>query len=52
MEFVSNQANIIQRPMLQANPSRLFPCIPVSRGYVWGFTYETLMMVISDRYIY
>ncbi|WP_028578852.1 NUDIX hydrolase [Desulfogranum japonicum] len=52
MEFVTNQANIIQRPMLPGKPGQLFPCIPVSRGYVWGFTFETLMMVISDRYIY
>ena len=31
-------------------PDVLFPCLPATDGFVWGFTYETLMMVIADRY--
>jgi len=48
--YVSDQANIVKRPMSPRCPDRLFPCLPASQGVVWGFTFETLMMVIADRY--
>ncbi len=50
LDYVSNSANIIKRPMSPRCPDVLFPCIPATEGFIWGFTYETLMMVISDRY--
>nr|WP_321466334.1 CoA pyrophosphatase [uncultured Desulfobulbus sp.] len=50
LEYVSDSANIIKRPMSPRCPDVLFPCIPATEGFIWGFTYETLMMVISDRY--
>ncbi len=51
MAFIANRINTIQRPMLPENPNRMYPCIPASKGYVWGFTYEALMMILADRYI-
>lgn len=50
LDYVTDSANIIKRPMSPRCPKVLFPCIPVSEGFIWGFTYETLMMVIADRY--
>ncbi len=50
LEYVADQSNIIKRPMSPRCPDVLFPCIPALQGFVWGFTYETLMMVIADRY--
>lgn len=50
LDYVSDRANIIKRPMSPRCPDVLFPCIPATEGFIWGFTYETLMMVISDRY--
>ncbi|MBM9614358.1 CoA pyrophosphatase [Desulfobulbus rhabdoformis] len=50
LDYVSDSANIIKRPMSPRCPEVLFPCIPATEGYIWGFTYETLMMVIADRY--
>ena len=35
---------------IRSCPQRLFPCLPASKGLVWGFTFETLMMIIADRY--
>ncbi len=51
LDYVSNIENIIKKPMSPYNPQKLFPCLPASRGFVWGFTFETLMMVIADRYL-
>jgi len=50
LDYVSDSANIIKRPMSPRCPDVLFPCIPATEGFIWGFTYETLMMVINDRY--
>ncbi|MBM9537096.1 NUDIX hydrolase [Desulfobulbus alkaliphilus] len=50
LDYVADRENIIERPMSPRCPEVLFPCIPATRGFVWGFTYETLMMVIADRY--
>jgi len=50
LEYISNKGNIMNRPMSPRCPETLFPCIPATAGFVWGFTYETLMMVIADRY--
>jgi 8-oxo-dGTP pyrophosphatase MutT (NUDIX family) len=50
LEYIADSANIIQRPMSPRCPDILFPCIPATEGFVWGFTYETLMMIIADRY--
>ncbi len=48
--YAADDTNVIQRPMSPRCPQRLFPCLPASKGLVWGFTFETLMMVIADRY--
>jgi len=50
LDYVGDAANIIQRPMSPRCPNVLFPCIPATEGFIWGFTYETLMLVIADRY--
>lgn len=50
LDYISDTSNIIQRPMSPRCPDVLFPCIPVTEGFVWGFTYEMLMVVIADRY--
>ncbi|WP_028583451.1 NUDIX hydrolase [Desulfogranum mediterraneum] len=50
LDYVADDANIVRRPMSPRCPQTLFPCIPASLGFVWGFTFEALMMVISDRY--
>lgn len=50
LDYIADRANIIQRPMSPRYPDTLFPCLPATEGFVWGFTYETLMMVIADRY--
>jgi len=50
LEYVADKSNIIKRAMSSRCPEVLFPCIPATEGFVWGFTYETLMMVIADRY--
>ena len=50
LKYAADQANIIRKPMSPRYPDKLFPCLPASRGVVWGFTLETLMMIISDRY--
>ena len=48
--YVADRTNIIERAMSPRCPDILFPCIPATAGFVWGFTYETLMMVVADRY--
>ena len=50
LEYISDKANITKRAMSPRCPHVLFPCLPATAGFVWGFTYETLMMVIADRY--
>ncbi len=50
LEYVADRTNTIKRAMSPRCPDVLFPCIPATAGYVWGFTYEMLMMVIADRY--
>jgi 8-oxo-dGTP pyrophosphatase MutT (NUDIX family) len=50
LEYVTNQSNIINRAMSPRCPEVLFPCIPATEGFVWGFTFETLMMVLADRH--
>jgi 8-oxo-dGTP pyrophosphatase MutT (NUDIX family) len=50
LNYVGDTANTIRRPMSPRCPEVLFPCIPVTEGFIWGFTYETLMLVIADRY--
>lgn len=50
LEYLSDSNNIIQRPMSPRCPEVLFPCIPATDGFIWGFTYETLMLVIADNY--
>ncbi len=50
LEYISDKANITRRAMSPRCPHVLFPCLPATAGFVWGFTYETLMMVIADRY--
>ena len=48
LEYVADSGNIIKRPMSPRCPEVLFPCIPVSEGFIWGFTFEMLMLVIAD----
>jgi 8-oxo-dGTP pyrophosphatase MutT (NUDIX family) len=50
LEYLSDSGNIIQRPMSPRCPEVLFPCIPATDGFIWGFTFETLMLVIADHY--
>jgi 8-oxo-dGTP pyrophosphatase MutT (NUDIX family) len=50
LDFASDTSNIIKRPMSPRCPDVLFPCIPVTEGFIWGFTFEILMLVIADRY--
>lgn len=50
LEYAADGNNIIEKPMSPRCPDRLFPCLPAAKGLVWGFTFETLMMIISDRY--
>ena len=50
LDYVADTSNIIRRPMSPRCPDVLFPCIPATAGFIWGFTYETLMLVIADRY--
>lgn len=50
LDYVGDATNIIKRPMSPRCPEVLFPCIPATEGFIWGFTYETLMLVIADRY--
>ena len=50
LDYVADESNIIRRPMSPRRPDVLFPCIPATEGFVWGFTYEMLMLVIADRY--
>lgn len=50
LNYVGDAANIIERPLSPLRPDILYPCIPATEGFVWGFTYETLMEVIADRY--
>ena len=49
LDYVADESNIIRRPMSPRCPDVLFPCIPATEGFVWGFTYEMLMLVIADR---
>ncbi len=51
LDYVTDQKNIIKKPLSPHTPHKLFPCLPAAKGFVWGFTFETLMMVIADRYI-
>jgi len=50
LDYLGDAANTIRRPMSPRCPEVLFPCIPATEGFIWGFTYETLMLVIADRY--
>jgi 8-oxo-dGTP pyrophosphatase MutT (NUDIX family) len=50
LDYIADASNIIRRPMSPRCPEVLFPCIPATAGFIWGFTYETLMLVIADRY--
>jgi len=50
LDYVGDADSVIKRPMSPRCPDTLYPCIPATEGFIWGFTYETLMMVIADRY--
>ncbi len=50
LTYASDNANIVKRPMSPRFPGVLFPGIPANAGVIWGFTFETLMLVIADRY--
>jgi len=50
LTYVADRSNIIRRAMSPRCPDVLFPCLPATEGFVWGFTFETLMMVIADRH--
>lgn len=50
LDYVADKENIIRRPMSSRCPDVLFPCIPATAGFVWGFTFEMLMLVVADRY--
>lgn len=50
LDYAGAEENIVWRVMSPRYPDRLFPCLPATDGLVWGFTYETLQMIIADRY--
>ncbi len=50
LDYVADEENIVRRIMSPRYPDRLFPCLPATDGFVWGFTYDTLKMIIADRY--
>ncbi|WP_310599163.1 NUDIX domain-containing protein [Desulfobulbus sp.] len=50
LDYLGDTDNVIKRPMSPRSPDILYPCIPATEGFIWGFTYETLMVVIADRY--
>jgi 8-oxo-dGTP pyrophosphatase MutT (NUDIX family) len=50
LDYLGDTDNVIRRPMSPRRPEVLYPCIPATEGFIWGFTYETLMLVIADRY--
>lgn len=50
LDYVGDADNVIERSMIPRCPDVLYPCIPAAEGFIWGFTYETLMLVIADRY--
>lgn len=50
LRYAADKTNTVQRAMSPRFPEMLFPCIPATAGFVWGFTYEALMMVLADRY--
>ncbi len=48
LSYAANPANIIRRPMSEHFPDKLYPCLPLTQGYLWGFTFETLMLILRD----
>ncbi|MCL2789660.1 MAG: NUDIX domain-containing protein [Desulfobulbus sp.] len=50
LDYIGDAGNVIERPLNPSRPDVLYPCIPATEGVIWGFTYETLMLVIADRY--
>lgn len=50
LPYLADTTNVVRLPMSPRLPEVLFPCIPVADGFIWGFTYETLMLVIADQY--
>ncbi len=50
LDYISDNGNVVNKSMSPRYPDKTFPCIPATLGFVWGFTYETLRMVISDQY--
>jgi len=49
LDYAGDADNVVERPMNPRRPGLLYPCIPAAEGFVWGFTYETLMLIIADR---
>ncbi len=50
VDYAADFSNIIQQPMSSRYPERLYPCLPAKYGVVWGFTLETLALVIKDHF--
>jgi 8-oxo-dGTP pyrophosphatase MutT (NUDIX family) len=49
LDYIGDADSVIERRMSPCCPDVLYPCIPATDGFIWGFTYETLMLVITDR---
>ncbi len=52
LDYLSDSDNTLRRPLAPGHPDLFFPCIPVTEGFIWGFTYEVLMLVLKDLYPY
>lgn len=49
LRYLGDPANHTQEPMVQSLPDRLFPCIRVGTGAIWGFTYGLLRDLVLLR---
>ncbi|MGI6657243.1 MAG: NUDIX hydrolase [Desulfobulbus sp.] len=50
LAYIADRDTLVRMPMSPHHPGLLFPGIPATEGVVWGFTYEMLMVVLTDRY--
>lgn len=48
LEYLSNRENVLKRPLVPGRPEIFYPCIPATDGFVWGFTFDILLLVIND----
>jgi 8-oxo-dGTP pyrophosphatase MutT (NUDIX family) len=46
-EYLLNPANQLEAPTLPQDPRRLFPCVRLGDGYLWGFTYRVMRELLD-----